>query len=77
MKKNPPALVVVKPRFKRAVTSYWMPCRVTTSVLGLQAPSKTEVSSGTSSRGVSFTAVNEVFFWIDRSLIESLQPVWH
>lgn len=62
MKKNPPALVVVKPRFSRAVTSYWMPCRVTTSDLGLQAPSKIEVSSGASNRGGSFVAANEVFF---------------
>lgn len=62
MKKNPPALVVVRPRFNRDVTSYWMPCRVTTSGLVLQAPSKTEVFSGASNRGGKFASANEVFF---------------
>src|SRR6266487_5573001 len=61
MKKKPPALVVVRPRLRRSVTSCSMPCRVTTWGRGSHAPSRISVSSGVRRRAGSGMRVTLFF----------------
>ena len=62
IKKNPPTLVDVNPRFKRTVTSCVIPCLVTISFLGLLDPSRISISSGSNNRGFVLLCLVRFFF---------------
>jgi hypothetical protein len=75
MKKKPPALVVVSPRLRKAVTSCSMSGRVTTRGRGSQAPSRTSIVSWARSRAGS-VVWSIRFFGPGRSRQGPAQRVW-